>query len=101
MALRAVLLDLDETLIPEDGPLAAAYLAVARALHGEHAGDGEVAELRAGLRARWQRDAPCPDYRANVNVSASDGLIAEFPGDHPALAAIREYLPRFRAEALT
>jgi putative hydrolase of the HAD superfamily len=99
MAPRAVLLDLDETLIPEDEPLAAAYLAVVRKLHGDGAGDEEVAALRAGLRARWQRDAPCPDYRSRVNVSASDGLIAEFTGDDPALAAIRGYLPRFRAEA--
>jgi putative hydrolase of the HAD superfamily len=99
VALRAVLLDLDETLIPEDEPLATAYLAVARAIHGERAGDEEVRALRAGLRARWNRDAPCPDYRARTHVSASDGLIAEFSGDDPALAAIRGYLPRFRAEA--
>jgi putative hydrolase of the HAD superfamily len=99
VALRAVLLDLDETLIPEDAPLAAAYLAVARAIHGERAGDAEVAALRAGLRARWNAEAPCPEYRARTHVSASDGLIAEFAGDDPALAAIRGYLPRFRAEA--
>jgi len=99
VALRAVLLDLDETLIPEDEPLFAAYLAVARAIHGEDA-DGEVvSELRAGLRARWNREAPCPEYRAATHVSASDGLISEFPGDDPALAAIRGYLPRFRAAA--
>jgi phosphoserine phosphatase len=99
VALRAVLLDLDETLIPEDGPLAAAYLAVARAIHGDRAGDAEVSELRAGLRARWNGEAPCPQYRARTHVSASDGLIAEFAGEDPALAAIRGYLPRFRAAA--
>jgi putative hydrolase of the HAD superfamily len=97
--LRAVLFDLDETLIPEDEPLATAYLAVVRAVHGDHAGMDEVAALRAGLRARWQDEAPCPDYRARTHVSASDGLIAEFAGDDPALAAIRGYLPRFRATA--
>jgi putative hydrolase of the HAD superfamily len=99
VALRAVLLDLDETLIPEDDPLAAAYLAVVRTIHGADAGDEHVAALRAGLRARWQREAPYPDYRARVQVGASDGLIADFPGDDPALEAIRGYLPRFRAEA--
>jgi putative hydrolase of the HAD superfamily len=99
VALRAVLLDLDETLIPEDEPLATAYLAVVREIHGGDAGDEHVAALRAGLRARWRREAPCPDYRARVQVNASDGLIADFPGDDPALAAIRDYLPRFRAEA--
>jgi putative hydrolase of the HAD superfamily len=87
--IRAVLFDLDETLIPEDEPLASAYRAVV---------PGDVAAFRAGLRARWQRDAPCPEYRARVQVSASDGLIAAFAGDAPELAAIRGYLPRFRAE---
>jgi HAD superfamily hydrolase (TIGR01509 family) len=98
--MRAVLLDLDETLIPEDEPLAAAYLAVVRAMRGETAGDEEVHAFRAGLRARWQCDAPCPEYRARVHVSASDGLISEFTGEDPALAEIRAYLPRFRAQAL-
>src|SRR3954454_14516839 len=97
--LRAVLFDLDETLIPEDEPLATAYLAVVRAIHGDHAGMDDVAALRAGLRARWQAEAPCPGYRARTHVSASDGLIAEFAGDDPALAAIRGYQPRFRATA--
>jgi putative hydrolase of the HAD superfamily len=87
---KTVLFDLDETLIPEDEPLALAYRAVV---------SGDVAAFRAGLRARWQRDAPCPEYRARVQVSASDGLIASFAGAGPELAAIREYLPRFRAEA--
>jgi phosphoserine phosphatase len=99
MALRAVLLDLDETLVPEDEPLATAYLTVVRAIHGDGAGSDEVSALRAGLRARWERDAPCPEYRHGVHVSASDGLIAEFTGDDPALAAIRGYLPHFRAAA--
>src|SRR3954453_21472524 len=83
--IRAVLFDLDETLIPEDKPLALAYGAVVR---------GDVAEFRAGLRARWQRDAPCPEYRARVQVSASDGLIASFAGDGPELAAIASDLQR-------
>ena len=90
LAVRAVLFDLDETLIPEDEPLALAYRAVVT---------GDVEEFRAGLRARWQSEAPCPEYRGRVQVSASDGLIAEFAGDGDELAAIREYLPRFRAEA--
>jgi HAD superfamily hydrolase (TIGR01549 family) len=87
---KAVLFDLDETLIPEDEPLALAYRAAV---------DGDVDQYRAGLRALWQREAPYPEYRARVHVSASDGLIAEFAGEGEELAAIREYLPRFRAEA--
>jgi phosphoserine phosphatase len=96
---RAILFDLDETLIPEDGPLENAYLAVVRALHGPRAGLEDVAALRTELRARWAREAPAPDYRASVNVSASDGLIATFAGDGPERAAIRDYLPRFQAAA--
>src|SRR5262249_18409398 len=86
--IRAVLFDLDETLIPEDEPLALAYRAVV---------PGDVDEFRAGLRATWKRDAPCPEYRARTQVSASDGLIAEFSGDGEELAALRPYLPPFPA----
>jgi putative hydrolase of the HAD superfamily len=96
---RAILFDLDETLIPEDGPLERAYLAVVRELHGPEAGAEEVAALRSDLRAVWAREAPAPDYRARVNVSASDGLIATFAGDGAQRAAIREFLPRFQAAA--
>jgi HAD superfamily hydrolase (TIGR01549 family) len=88
--MRAVLFDLDETLIPEDEPLARAYRAVV---------PGDIDEFRAGLRERWNRDAPCPEYRGRTQVSASDGLVADFSGEGPELAAIREYLPRFRSEA--
>lgn len=97
--MRAILFDLDETLIPEDGPLENAYLAVVRALHGSQAGLEDVAALRTAVRAVWAREAPVPDYRASVNVSASDGLIATFAGDGPERAAIRDYLPRFQAWA--
>jgi putative hydrolase of the HAD superfamily len=99
VTVRAVLFDLDETLIPEDGPLENAYLAVVRKLHGPDAGLDEVAALRTELRGVWAREAPAPDYRASVNVSASDGLIATFAGDGPERAAIRDYLPRFQAWA--
>src|SRR4051794_18374880 len=99
VATRAVLFDLDETLIPEDGPLEHAYLAVVRELHGPDAGAQEVAALRSDLRAVWAREAPAPDYRARVNVSASDGLIATFAGDGAERAAIRAFLPRFQAAA--
>src|SRR4051812_40656769 len=88
--MRAVLFDLDETLIPEDEPLHAAYGAMTE----------EVEALRAAVRELWRREAPAPDYRAQVNVSASDGLSADFAGDHPALAEIRAFLPGFRAAAL-
>lgn len=92
MPLRAVLLDLDETLIPEEEPLLAGYRAVA----GDGDGDGALA-LRDAARARWAREAPCPEFRASVQVGASDGLSASFAGDGAPLAAIRAYLPHFRA----
>jgi HAD superfamily hydrolase (TIGR01549 family) len=59
-----------------------------------------VEVLRASVRELWRGEAPAPDFRARVNVSASDGLSADFAGAHPALAEIRAFLPRFRAAAL-
>src|SRR5262249_6355164 len=87
---RAVLFDLDETLIPEEQPLLAGYRAVAP--QGAEA-------LRDATRALWAREAPSPEYRASVQVGASDGLGASFEGDGPELEAIRAFLPRFRGEA--
>src|SRR4051812_23349799 len=96
---RAVLFDLDETLIPETEPLMGAYLAVARAVWGQGGAQERAGLLQQAARAVWERDAPCPGYRADVHVEASDGLIASFDGSGSALAAIRAFLPHFQANA--
>jgi putative hydrolase of the HAD superfamily len=77
----------------------AGYQAVAREVWGSQSGQEEAVALRLAARSVWEREAPCPEYRARVHLGASDGLSASFDGDDPALDALRAFLPRFRAEA--
>lgn len=95
----AYLFDLDETLIPEDAPIAAGYLAVAQRVWGASAGAAEAVVVRDAVRARWAADAPRPDYGASVQIGGDDGLCAAFDGDHPAQRELRAFLPHFRATA--
>jgi putative hydrolase of the HAD superfamily len=97
--LRAVLFDLDETLIPETRPLAEAYHAVARAVWGAGASSEHAQSVRTSARAFWEAYSPHPAYTHRVHAGPSDGLSSSFDGPGPELADLREFLPRYRAHA--
>jgi putative hydrolase of the HAD superfamily len=97
--LRAVLFDLDETLIPETLPLAGAYQAVARAVWGAGASSEETQAVRRAARAFWEAYSPHPAYTHRVHAGPSDGLSSCFEGPGPELADLREFLPTYRAHA--
>lgn len=89
MPLRAVLFDLDDTLIPEAEPLAAAYRAVA-------SDSTQAQALQARAHAAWGQ-APGQDYLERVQVSANESLSSEFAGQDAPQRALRAFLPRFHA----
>jgi putative hydrolase of the HAD superfamily len=97
--LRAVLFDLDETLIPERDPLAATYGAVAAAVWGAGASPRQAQAIRAAARAFWEEHSPHPAYTERVHAGPSDGLSSGFDGPGPELADLRHFLPSYRAHA--
>jgi putative hydrolase of the HAD superfamily len=97
--LRAVLFDLDETLIPETRPLIAAYHAVAKSVWGPDVSEQQTGSVRAASRAFWEAHSPHQAYTKRVHVGPSDGLSSGFAGPGPELADLREFLPSYHAHA--
>jgi len=94
---RAVLFDLDETLIPETRPIAEAYEAVSHAIWGPGASDDQVQSVRIAARAFWDAHSPHQAYTRDVHIGPSDGLSSGFAGPGQELADLRAFLPEFRA----
>lgn len=92
---RALLFDLDDTLIPEPGPIRNAYRAVAEAVFGTDVDDATVDEVRLAARLYWEAHAPHPEYRERVHLGPSDGLSSDFSGDGAERADLRRFLPDY------
>jgi len=94
---RAVLFDLDETLIPETRPIADAYAAVSHAIWGPGATADQVQSVRIAARGYWEAHSPHRAYTRDVHIGPSDGLSSNFEGAGQELADLRAFLPDFRA----
>jgi putative hydrolase of the HAD superfamily len=96
---RAVLLDLDETLIVEEPAAAAAFEATAAFAVAE-IGEGLdtssfVAAARAKARELW-RASSSSDYCTAVGISSTEGLWCRFDGNDAPARALREWAPIYR-----
>ena len=97
MTLRALLFDLDDTLVPEAPAIAAGYEAVAEHVWGA-ATPERVRELEQSARAVWRAGAPW-DYKQRVHFSLSEGLHGEFEAAGPEPDRMRAFIPALHAEA--
>jgi putative hydrolase of the HAD superfamily len=97
---RALVFDLDETLVVEEPAAVAAFEATAR-FAGERCG-ADVPTLAVGARGRarelW-RAAPTYPYCRRIGMSSWDGLWCRFLGAEPDARALREFAPGYRTEA--
>ena len=97
MKVRAVIFDLDETLIEEETSNDASALAA-----------GEIAQVRRGvdrvallaaLRKRSRElflAGPLIDYCRDIGISAREALWGSFSGDDPSLVQLRQWMPTYR-----
>jgi putative hydrolase of the HAD superfamily len=97
MKVRAVIFDLDETLIEEETSNDASALAA-----------GEIAEIRhgvdrvallAGLRRRSRElflAGPLIDYCREIGISAREALWGSFAGGDSSLEQLRQWMPAYR-----
>ena len=97
MTLRAVLFDLDDTLIPEWPPIDAAYAAVAERVWGAR-NDERIDALREAALAVW-RSGVDEDYRRRMHFSLGEGLWGEFVDPGPEGDALRAFVPTLHATA--
>jgi phosphoserine phosphatase len=93
----ALLLDLDNTLVPEFANYAAAFaIACAEAIRERGLGLAAVRDsVFAVARERWLA-SPEADYCARVGIGSPTSLLSDFPGDAPELAVLREWAPEYR-----
>jgi putative hydrolase of the HAD superfamily len=97
MTLRAVLFDLDDTLVPEAPAIAAGYEAVARRVWGDGT-PARAQRLEDAARAVWRAGAP-QEYKRRVHFSLSEGLHGDFEAVGPEPDRMRAFIPKLHAEA--
>jgi putative hydrolase of the HAD superfamily len=97
---RALLLDLDDTLVPEEDLVIAAFAATARAAGVRYRLDTARLALDARARARelW-RAAPTWPYCERIGISSWEGLWCRFEGEAGEVPALRAWAPAYRHEA--
>jgi putative hydrolase of the HAD superfamily len=97
---RAVLFDLDDTLVVEEPVAAETFAATARVAAERH--ELDAAALATGARARarelWWAGASHP-YCQRIGISSWEGLWCRFEGGAPELAGLRAWAPDYRREA--
>ncbi len=97
VSLRAVLFDLDDTLIPERPSIVAAYAAIGERVWGDGSAQ-RAAMLRETARAVWKTGRP-EEYARRVHFGLGEALYGEFVADGPGPDALRAFVPRLHAEA--
>ena len=97
---RALLFDLDDTLVVEEPAAVAAFQATAQVAGARH--DLDVQALAAAARSRarelWYA-APTHPYCMRVGISSWEGLWCRFDGEEPETARLREWSPTYRLKA--
>ncbi|WP_028066710.1 HAD family hydrolase [Solirubrobacter soli] len=99
---RALLFDLDDTLMVEEPAAVAAFDATARAAAAAARHDVDAAALALAARARarelWYA-APTHPFCRRVGISSWEGLWCRFEGEAPDVRALRTWAPTYRREA--
>lgn len=96
---RAVLFDLDETLILDE-PVTRGALLEAAALAGQGVDQVRLAERAWSEARRLWAEGPHAAYCERIGHSAAEGLWARYDrGDHPAIAGLRAWTPGYRTAA--
>ena len=100
MQFDALLLDLDDTVIPDESAAEAAFLAACAPVAERFGLDpASVAHAaRTGARQIW-RASDHIDYCQSIGISSWEGLWAGFTGDTPELQQLHAWAPTYRREA--
>jgi len=100
--IRAVLFDLDDTLVPESAAWKSAF-EIACADAGRRHGIDLESMRRAvfgSARTLWQA-SPVIEYCRRVGIGSPSSLLSDFPGEGDELAYLRGWAPEYRQQAWT
>jgi phosphoserine phosphatase len=95
--MKAILFDLDDTLIPERPAIDAAYAAVAERVWGASSPE-RIRALWQAARAVWLAGRPTA-YAKRVHFSLGEALYGEFVAPGPDADALRAFVPVLHADA--
>ena len=96
---RAVLFDLDDTLVEEEPARDAALIATARSAGRADLDPAELSTtVRRVARELWWAH-PLHDFAYGIGVASWEALWARFEGDGAELATLRAWAPEYRLEA--
>jgi putative hydrolase of the HAD superfamily len=97
MPVRAVLLDLDNTLLQEDAATLAAVRATSERAAARIGGDATaIASVAASAAKDLFRASPVFPYADEMGIWWGEALWGGFVGDAPGLRALRAFVPAFR-----
>jgi putative hydrolase of the HAD superfamily len=95
--MKAILFDLDDTLIPERPAIEAGYAAVSECVWGTSTPQ-RITSLWEAARAVWLAGRPTA-YVKRVHFSLGEALYGEFVAAGPDADALRAFVPTLRAQA--
>ncbi|MFZ5827952.1 MAG: HAD family hydrolase [Bacillota bacterium] len=95
--IRAILFDLDDTIILDEPVSQAAYLAAAELAAPLGANPERLAQAAHQAARRLWAEGPYHTYCDRIGHSAGEGLWARYDqGVHPAIAGLRDWAPGYR-----
>lgn len=100
MAIKAVIFDLDDTLVVEEASAEAAFVAacaVAQKKYGIEPNEFHET-VRQKARELWHK-SPARAYCVSIGISSWEGLWGRFEGDDPNLKIMREWAPSYQWQA--
>jgi phosphoserine phosphatase len=95
--MKAILFDLDDTLIPERPAIEAGYAAVAERVWGASS-PKRITALRTAARELWLAGRPTA-YAERVHLGLGEALYGEFIAPGPDAEALRTFVPTLHARA--
>ncbi len=100
MAIRAIIFDLDDTLVVEEASAEAALVASCELVHEKcDINPGNFNRtVRQKARELWHK-SPARDYCVAIGVSSWEGLWARFEGNDPNLKTMRKWIRGYQRQA--
>jgi putative hydrolase of the HAD superfamily len=101
MTYKAVIFDLDDTLLVEVASAEAAFIDTCRLAQDKYGLDPHEFHtvLRQKAKKLWYDASPAREYCVRVSVSHWEGLWARYEGDDPELKILQDWAPTYREQS--